>query len=172
MQPGSLLAEARHRAQLSQDQLVQRAGTSRPILSSYEQGDRSPTLSTAVRILAAADHELAAVPVVRFDERTTRRGRTITVPTHLPRLSPARALATVQLPLHLHWSTPPRSFDLRDRDDRARVYEIVLREGGPSDILKYVDGLLLAELWHDLVLPRDVRAAWAPLMDQVMSEAA
>jgi transcriptional regulator with XRE-family HTH domain len=69
MEPGSLLADARHRAQLSQDELAQRAGTSRPTLSSYEHGHRSPTLSTAVRILTAADHELTAVPIVRFDER-------------------------------------------------------------------------------------------------------
>jgi hypothetical protein len=78
----------------------------------------------------------------------------------------------VQLPLHLHWSTPPRSFDLRDRTDRARVYEIVLREGGPTDILTYIDGVLLAELWPELVLPHEVRAAWATLMDQAMTEVA
>jgi transcriptional regulator with XRE-family HTH domain len=172
MDPGLLLAQARRRAQLSQDELAERAGTSRPTLSSYEHGHRSPTLSTAARILAAADHELTAVPIMRFDERTTRRGRTITVPSRLPRLSPARALATVQLPLHLHWSAPPRSFALRDRAQRARVYEIVLREGGPTDIQTYVDGVLLAELWPDLVLPQEVRAAWAALMDQTMTEAA
>ena len=172
MEPGLLLAEARRRARLSQEELARRASTSRPTLSSYEHGHRSPTLSTAARILAAADHELTTVPIMRFDERTTRRGRTIAVPSHLPRLSPAHALATVQLPLHLHWSTPRRSFDLRDRTQRARVYEIVLREGGPTDILTYVDGMLLAELWPDLVLPREVRVAWAPLVEQAMPEAA
>jgi transcriptional regulator with XRE-family HTH domain len=172
MEPGPLLARARRRAHLSQDELAQRAGTSRPTLSSYEHGHRSPTLSTATRILAAADHELTAVPIIRFDELTTRRGRTIAVPSHLPRLSPAQALATVQLPLHLHWSAPPRSFDLRDRAQRARVYEIVLREGGPADILDYVDGVLLAELWADLVLPQEVRAAWTALMDQASTGAA
>jgi hypothetical protein len=78
----------------------------------------------------------------------------------------------VHLPLHLHWSARPRTFDLRDRAQRARVYEIVLREGGPTDILTYVDGVLLAELWPDLVLPQEVRAMWTALMDRAMTEAA
>lgn len=50
--------------------------------------------------------------------------------------------------------------DLRDRRQRARVYENVLREGSPSDILTYVDGALLVDLWDELVLPRDVRTPW------------
>jgi hypothetical protein len=44
------------------------------------------------------------------------------------------------------------------------VYEIVLQEGAPADILTYVDGVLLVDLWEDLVLPRGVRSAWAPLI--------
>ncbi|WP_214400958.1 hypothetical protein [Pseudonocardia lacus] len=52
------------------------------------------------------------------------------------------------------------------------MYEIVLREGGPTDILTYVDGLLLTELWPDLVLPQEVRAAWATPMNQAMTGAA
>ena len=76
----------------------------------------------------------------------------------------AGALAAVELPLHLNWSAPGRVFDLRSRADRARVYEIVLQEGTPADILAYVDGALLVDLWDDLVLPRGVRSAWAPLI--------
>ena len=44
------------------------------------------------------------------------------------------------------------------------VYEIVLQEGRPADILAYVDGALLIDLWDDLVLPRPVRSAWAPVI--------
>jgi len=43
----------------------------------------------------------------------------------------------VELPLHLNWSDPGRRFDLRDRHQRARVYELVLREGRPLDVLNY-----------------------------------
>ncbi len=35
-------------------------------------------------------------------------------------------------------------------------------------MLTYVDGALLADLWSELVLPREVRAAWAPLIAAVM----
>jgi hypothetical protein len=75
-------------------------------------------------------------------------------------------LAAVELPLHLNWSAPRRVFDLRSRADRARVYEIVLQEGTPADIVAYIDGALLVDLWKDLVLPRAVRSAWAPLVSR------
>lgn len=52
------------------------------------------------------------------------------------------------------------------------TYEIVLREGTPEDVLRYVDGVPLVELWNELVLPRDVRAAWAPLIKQTVIVAA
>jgi hypothetical protein len=52
----------------------------------------------------------------------------------------------------LNWSALGRVFDLRSRADRARVYETVLQEGRPADILAYVDGALLVDLWEDLEL--------------------
>ena len=164
MEPGHLLAGSRRAAGLSQDELAARAGTSRPTLSSYEHGHRSPTLATAARIMAAAGYELVATPTITFTEWPSHRGRTVLVPSHLPRLDPAQAFATVTLPLHLNWSEPGRAFDLRDRRQRARVYEVVLREGTEPDVLTYVDGVLLLDLWPDLVLPRNVRAAWEPVI--------
>jgi hypothetical protein len=86
------------------------------------------------------------------------------VPDRLPRLDAAGALASVTLPVHLNWSIPDRMFDVELRADRARVYEVVLQEGRPADILAYVDGALLADLWDDLVLPGAVRAAWSPVI--------
>ena len=35
-----------------------------------------------------------------------------------------------------------------------------------ADILRYVDGVLLVDLWPDLVLPRDIRDAWQPVIDE------
>ena len=166
MEPADILVAARRSAGLSQDELAKRAGTSRPTLSSYEHGHRSPTLQTTARILAAAGFTLKAVPITTFTEQRDERGRPILVPSELPRLEPARALATVVLPLHLNWSELGRRFDLRVRRQRARVYEIVLREGTVDDLLTYIDGVLLVELWDDLVLPRRLRAAWAPLVEQ------
>jgi transcriptional regulator with XRE-family HTH domain len=157
---------------MSQDELARRAHTSRPTLSAYEHGHKSPTLETAARILAEAGFELTIQPRVQFVEQITPRGRTVSVPTSLPRLPIEQALAAVALPLHLNWSAPGRQFHMRDRSQRARVYEIVLREGGPEDVLTYIDGALLIDLWNELVLPRHIRAAWAPAVESAGQVAA
>ncbi|WP_068397697.1 helix-turn-helix transcriptional regulator [Kribbia dieselivorans] len=164
MSSGNILEEAREAAGLSRAALALRAGTSRPTLSAYEHERKSPTLATAARIVAAAGFDLAITPRIEFREGATDRGRSIQVPNVLPRLPIDQALATVELPLHLNWSDRGRRYDLRDRRQRARVYEIVLREGGPQDVLAYIDGALLVDLWEDLVLPTTVRAAWQPMV--------
>ena len=61
------------------------------------------------------------------------------------------------LPISLDWSRPGSRYDLSDRRQRARCYEVVLREGMADDLLRYLDGALLLDLWGELVLPRDVR---------------
>ena len=171
MNTADLLTRARHDAHLTQSELATRARTSRPTLSAYEHGRTSPTLETAARLLAAAGQQLTAVPQVKFVERTVSRGRTALVPTSLPRLPLRQALANITLPLHLNWSQPNREFNLAERDRRARVYEIVLREGNPADVLSYIDGALLVDLWDSLVLPRDVRAAWSAVVDSALDGA-
>jgi transcriptional regulator with XRE-family HTH domain len=160
MDAAPILEQARRAAGLSQVALAAAAGTSRPTLSAYENGRKSPTLQTAARILAAAGFEMTFRPHVEFREIAVDRGRPIVVPTVLPQLSLERALAVVELPLHLNWSDRGRHFDLRDRRQRARVYEIVLREGRPDDVLSYLDGVLLVDLWDELVLPVAIRSAW------------
>lgn len=164
MEPGELLERVRVSAGLTQEELARRAGTSRTTLSAYEHGRKSPTAATLVRLLAGAGWELATQPHVSFTQQMSSRGKPIWVPDRLPRLDVERALAVVELPLHLNWSAPGRVFDLVSRADRARVYEIVLQEGRPADILAYIDGALLADLWDDLVLPRAVRSAWNPVL--------
>lgn len=155
----NVIRQARDEAGLSQAALAHISRTSRPTLSAYEH-DRSPTLATAARIVAAAGYDLAITPRIEFRHAAVDRGRPVRVPTALPRLPLHRALATVELPLRLNWSDRARRYDLRDRRQRARVYEIVLREGRPDDVLTYVDGALVADLWDELVLPRPIRAAW------------
>jgi transcriptional regulator with XRE-family HTH domain len=159
-----LLERVRVSSGLTQEELARRAGTSRPTLSAYEHGRKSPTVTTFARLLSRAGWELDAQPHVSFTRQTSVYGKPVWVPDRLPRLDVARALAAVELPLHLNWSAPGRVFDLRSRADRARAYEIVLQEGTPADILAYVDGALLVDLWKDLVLPRGIRSAWAPLI--------
>ncbi|GAA1661789.1 hypothetical protein GCM10009765_09150 [Fodinicola feengrottensis] len=81
-----------------------------------------------------------------------------------------RALAVVELPLHLNWSDLGRRFDLGDRRQRARVYELVIREGGPMDVLTYLDGVLLVDIWDELVLPAAVRTAWSAIVTGSVGE--
>lgn len=160
-----LLERVRQDAGLSQEELAARAGTSRTTISAYERGRKSPTLATASRLLETAGYELAAEPKVAFTEVPLRHGRPVFVGSRLWRLSIRDAFADVTLPLGLNWSRPGAVFQLSDPRQRARCYEIVLREGAPADLLRFVDGALLVDLWPDLVLPRDVRAAWQPVVD-------
>lgn len=163
-----MLTRAREAAGLSKAALAERAQTSRPTLSAYEHGRVSPTLDTAERILAAAGYRLTTTPVLRWRDVDTGRGRTAAVPDALPELPTRDALRTLDLPLHLDWSRPARRVRLADRRERARAYEVVLREGTPADIESIVDGAMLVDLWADLVLPRALRAAWQPLIDDIL----
>ncbi len=86
------------------------------------------------------------------------------MPEQLPRLPLRHAVAQVRLPFHLSWSAPERCYDLAMRQDRLRVYEIVLREGTPDDVVTYIDGALLIDAWPDLVLPAPIRDAWETLI--------
>ena len=128
----------------------------------------SPRLDTAERIIAAAGRRLTLADDAAFVARDLGRERTMMVPVNLPRLAPERAFATIELPVHLNWSQKGRVLRLADRSDRARVYELVLAEGSPEDVTTYVDGALLVDLWNDMVLPRAVRGARAPLIDAVV----
>ncbi|GAA1520503.1 helix-turn-helix domain-containing protein [Nocardioides humi] len=161
---GTIIARARRDSGLSQRELARRAGTSQPTLSTYETGGKSPTLAVAERIVNTSGYDLELTPRVGFTRTPGARGEPYAVPDRLWRLDLADAFARVVLPGHLHWSGPSREFDLGDRGDRGRVYEIVLREGEPTDLATYVDGALLVDLWSDLVLPRELRAAWEPVI--------
>ncbi len=163
-----LLERVRHEAGLSQEELATRAGTSRTTLSAYEHGRKSPTMATVERLLGSAGFELSANPLVNFAEHSMRRGRTIFVPDRLWRLPLAAAFATVSLPLTLNWSRQGSVYSLISRRQRARCYEIVLREGMPEDLFRLIDGALLIDLWDDLVLPQEVRSAWRPVIDRAL----
>lgn len=167
-----VVRQARQRAGLTQDELARRAGTSRPTVSAYESGRKSPSLATAERLLAAAGAQLVAEPVLVFRDVPIGRGRTVVVPSHLPRVPVERALGVIELSLHVAWSAQERRVDLSDRRARARAYEQLLLEGTAEDIAAVVDGALLVDVWPELVLPPTVRAAWAPLITGATGRAA
>jgi hypothetical protein len=96
--------------------------------------------------------------------RSTHLGpaaRPIAAPADLDDQALVKASGLVELPPHIRWSGGPVIYDLDDRADRARVYEQVLREGTEEDVRYYVRVDDLVDQWDDLVLPREVREAWA-----------
>lgn len=162
MQFAETLRSARRAAGLTQAELGARAGVARPNVAAYEGDRRQPLFASAVALLGAAGAGVTVEPAVRW----TWMGdlRPFAVPSRLWRLPIATALRSFDAGLHLWWSGPPRRFDLSHRPARLRLYEVVLREGGPDDIEGVVDGLLLCEAWPDLVLSRRVAAAWSSLV--------
>ncbi len=161
-----LLAYARRAAGLTQDALARLAGTSQPTLSAYERGTKSPSLAVAERIVEAAGHRLEVVPNLEFVEVPGQHGlHPFWLANQLWRLDPERALRMVLLPGPDHdWPVPRRPYYLHDRTDRARAYDLILREGNPSDLLDHIDGALLLDIWQELDLPDPVRRAWQPLI--------
>jgi hypothetical protein len=87
--------------------------------------------------------------------------RPVAVPEDIDKVQVPHGHGVVQLPFHIRWSGPPITYDLEKRGDRARVYEQVLREGTDDDVRAYVDIDDLLDLWDELVLPPNVRRAWA-----------
>ena len=162
----TLVAQARRASGLSQAEVARRAGTSRPTLSAYEGGSRNPTLDTLERVLAANGQHLAAVPDPVFTRHRDRRGKPFYVPDQLPRLPIEAALGTIVLPPHVDWSPAGRPRNLAERSERLLTYQVVLAEGSPQDIQRWVDGALLVDCWADLHLPAAIRHAWQPLVDR------
>lgn len=88
------------------------------------------------------------------------------VPDDLDTADVEKATGVVELPLHIRWSGPPRQYDLADRQQCARVYEQVLREGNEDDVRRFIRAEVLVELWDELVLPRHVCQAWADWLER------
>lgn len=164
----ALIADARRASGLSQAEVARLAGTSRPNVSAFEHGRRSPTLDTLERLLAANGQRLVAVPVLNFEKHVDRRGKPFFVPNQLPQLSPSASLARVTLPKRVSWSGPQETWDLADRTQRLLAYQLLLAEGEPLDIAAFVDGSLLIDLWGELFLPAEIRTVWQLLIDQVL----
>ena len=94
---------------------------------------------------------------------TPRTGwtRPVAVPADIADSRLAKANGIIELPLHVSWSGPRINWDLADRRQRARVYEIVLSEGTHDDVRRFIDVDQLVDLWEDLWLAPHVRQAWA-----------
>lgn len=96
-----------------------------------------------------------------MDRLTRATAQVPAVPDDLDAVGSEKVTGVVELPLHIRWSGPPRRYDLADRQQRARVYEQVLREGNEDDVRRFIRADELVDLWDELVLSRNVRRAWA-----------
>ncbi len=114
--------------------------------------------------MSAQAVEVDGAPPIVFTMRRDRRGKAFHVPDRLPALPSEQATATVVLPSWIDWSPGGTARPLADRRRRLAAYQLVLNEGGPEDIARYVDGALLVDLWDDLLLPTEIRAAWEPVV--------
>lgn len=162
MEFGYRFRELRKQQGLTQSDVASATGIARPNIAAYEAGRREPKISTAEALLDAVGASLVVPEPIVWT--WTSGPRPYPVPSRLWRLPIDRALTTITTASHLWWSGPPRTFDLHQAADQQRAYEIVLREGTPTDIEQIVDGLLLITLWNDLVLPADLRQAWQPII--------
>jgi hypothetical protein len=93
--------------------------------------------------------------------RSAHDTRPVSIPDDVDDPSAEKALGIVELPLHVRWSHPLRTYDLDNERDRRRVYEQVLREGNDDDVRRFIDVDTLVADWEELVLPSRVRRAWS-----------
>lgn len=163
MRFSDIVRSARKAAGLTQADLASLTGIARPNIAAYESDRREPRFTTAENLLTATGASWSISVPVTWNWTPTRRP--FAVPSRLWRLPTCDALGRVRTKNHVWWSGPPRSFDLAQRKQRLRAYEIVLREGTPRDIAAIVDEVLLCEAWPDLVLPGELRRAWEPLIE-------
>lgn len=103
----------------------------------------------------AARLRAAAPPV------SAHQTRPVAIPDDVDDPSIEKASGVVELPLHVRWSYPRRTYDLDEPRQLRRVYEQVLREGNDDDVRRFIDVDTLVANWDQLVLPPRVRRAWA-----------
>jgi hypothetical protein len=132
-------------------------------LSAYERRRKAPSLDVTERLMWAAGCDLGIVTRVEFSDHFAPRIGTFHVPDRLWRVEVPMCFAKVVMP-DLLKRTRQGLWDLGDRTDRRRLYEMLLVLGAPEQIMRWVEGALLVDLWRELELPTPVRAAWASVV--------
>jgi transcriptional regulator with XRE-family HTH domain len=156
-----LLGSARRARGLTQARLAAISGTSQATLSAYERGLKSPSLKVASRILAAMDHEFTLRAHVDWIQHHAPGVLPFWAPSMLWSVGPPTCFATLAIPDFIQ-NTGMRTWDMRDRDERKGVYEQLIRRGDPEQMIRWMDGALLVDLWEELDLPDPVRNMWEP----------
>lgn len=156
-----LLGTARRARGLTQVQLARASGTSQATLSAYERGLKSPSLKVAARILASTDHELSLRARIDWVEHEAPDIPMFWTPSMLWAVEPPTCFATLEMPDQIR-HTGMRTWNMRDRDGRRGAFEQLVRFALPQQMIRWIDGGLLVDLWDELDLPDPVRQSWQP----------
>jgi len=132
-------------------------------LSAYERRRKAPSLEVTERLMWATGCDLGIVTRVEFSEHFAERVGTYYVPDRLWRVEVPLCFANVAMPDLLR-QTDQGLWDLRDRADRRHLYAMLLVLGTPEQIIRWVDGALLVDIWSELEIPRPVRRSWEPVV--------
>lgn len=159
--PAYLLEVARRASGLNQAEVARRGGTSQAAISAYERGLKTPSLKVAARLLGVMGWELTLQSRIDFEQYQPPGLRPFWAPNLLWRVPTPDCFDTLRIPDLLH-DTAQDEWDLGDRTDRRRAYEILIREGLPQQMIRWLDGALLVDLWDELDLPDPVRGVWLP----------
>ena len=151
-----LIERARRARGLSQAQVAVLAGTSQATLSAYERGMKSPSLKVVDRILAAMDHELTLRTRVDWVEHHPKGIVKFWAPSMLWAVEPPTCFATLRIPDEI-LKTGMRTWNMRDRVERRGVYEQLIRRGLPQQMIRWIGGGLLIDMWDGRDLPAPVR---------------
>lgn len=130
-------------------------------MSQYERGLKTPSLAVAERIVEAAGCRLDLVTQVNFTQQVAPAFGVFWVPDRLWRGKLPECFAKVYLDDVTRFRGVT-SFDLRRRPQRRRLYELLLRRGQPDELIDWIDGALLVDLWPELKVPEPIRQAWLP----------
>lgn len=154
-----LLGRARRARGLTQAQLAARSGTSQATLSTYERGLKSPSLKVASRILEEMGYDLNLRVHIDWVEHHPRGIVPFWAPNILWSVETPDCFATLTMPDEIR-TTGMRDWDMRDREQRKGAYEQLIRRGYPTQMIRWMDGALLVDVWDELDLPDPVRRAW------------
>lgn len=154
-----LIEVARRQRGLTQTELAARAGTSQATLSAYERGVKSPTLKVAQRIIGETGHDLTLRVHIDWVEHHPPGIVPFWAPNILWGVEPPECFATLALPDFIR-DTGMRTWKLRDREERKGAYEQLIRRGLPAQMIRWMDGALLVDVWDELDLPEPVRKEW------------
>lgn len=152
---------ARRASRLSQAELARRGGTSQATISASERGLKSPSLNVAARLLDVMGCELMLHVRIDFEQYHPEGIDPFWAPNLLWRVQTPDCFDTLHIP-DLVQHTAQDEWNLKDRTDRRRAYEILILQGLPQHMIRWLDGALLVDLWNELDLPAPVRKVWLP----------